>query len=103
MSYRQERESKLMGDTWGLSPEEREAKSKESWLVIRREYEEFTDSLTVEQLVRHKKLVVASGHGWEYWVTPRLQGWDGSSDARLPQTSKTTTPDHPRMPKSYRY
>jgi hypothetical protein len=66
---------------------------------IRREYKRFIDSMSDEQLVRHKQLVLESGDR-EYWVTPRWQNWDGREGLEEPLSSPI---DHPRMPKRHQF
>lgn len=74
--------------------------TRHTWPEIRKRYADFVDSLSTEQLVEHKRLV-REKYGYEYWVTPRLQEWDGKGPIK--DVIPGSVPDHPRMPKRYRY
>ena len=69
------------------------------WPTIRNEYTRFIDSLSPEQIVRHKQIVNDYGDKW-YFVNPTLQQWDGAEDLG---GSKPPYADHPRLPKMHRY
>jgi hypothetical protein len=101
MGYWRELMQKLSPGTqsYRADPEEKAQAQRKHWPTIRDEYESFTDSLTPDQLVRHKQLVNENGDKW-YFINPKLQRWDGTEDLG---GSKPPYADHPDLPKMHRY
>lgn len=100
--YTQERGHELLG---APPPSQRQNWNVDQFLApALKEYDDFINSLTPQQLLAHKKAVEASGLGYEYYVTDRWRQFDGVKGSSIPEPQrdekdKTIVRPHPKLPK----